>query len=441
MALWENGPGASHPPVRFVQMDEMLFYRLGVALVIGLLIGLQREYAFRHRPERETDELLAGARTFPIIALLGSISALVADRYTAAIVFAGTVVALAALLVVAHHRRSQHVETGLTTEAAALVTFFIGALCYWGQVEAAAVVGVTVAVLLALKVQTHAFARTLDREDVYATLKFAVITVIVLPLLPQQGYGPAPFDVLVPYNVWLMVVFISAISFLGYVMIKVVGPRRGVGLTGVLGGLASSTAVTLSFAQRSHTAPSLARPFVLAIVLSWTIMFARMLIEVAALNRVLLAIVWKPVLAAMAVGAGYCVYLYRLQGAQQQEEPDTFSNPFALRPAITFGLLYAVILVVANAAKTSLGDTGVYLSSFVSGLADVDAITLSMARLSGGGQVDPTLAARAIMLAAAANTLVKGGIVLATGDRALRPHILPATLLIIATTLTVAFLL
>lgn len=422
-------------------MDGAILYRFGVALVIGLLIGLQREYAFRHREERSTDELLAGARTFPLIALLGGCSALAADAFEAPLAVVGALATLGALLVVAHYGRSREVETGLTTEVAALVTFFIGALSYWEQMEVAAALGVTTAVLLALKVQTQSLARTLNREDVYATLKFAVITVIVLPLLPRQGYGPPPFDVLVPYNVWLMVVFISAISFLGYILIKVVGPRRGVGLTGILGGLASSTAVTLSFAQRSHDATKLARPFVLAIMLSWTIMFARMLIEVAALNRALLVVVWKPILAAMAVSVGYCIYLYRLQGDHAQEEPDTFNNPFNLQPAITFGLLYAVILVVANSAKSTLGDAGVYLSSFASGLADVDAITLSMARLSLEGSIETTVAADAIMLAAAANTLVKGGIVLVMGSRSLRPYILPGTLLIVATALIVVFML
>lgn len=387
------------------------------------------------------DELLAGACSFPLIALLGTCSALVADEVSAPLPIIGALVVLGALLVVAHYRRSQHAETGLTTEVAVLLTFSIGTLAYWDQLEIAAALGVTTAVLLALKVQTHSFARTLDREDVYATLKFAVITVIVLPVLPRQGYGPSPFDVVVPYNVWLMVVLISAMRFFGYILIKVVGPHRGVGLTGVLGGggLATSTALTLSFAQRSHDASSLARPFVLAIVLSWTIMFARVLVEVAAINWALLAAVWRPVPAAIAVGMGYCIYLYRLQEPKTQEEPDPFENPFRLRPAITFGLLYAVILVAANAAKTSLGDAGVYLSSFAAGLADVDAITLSMAWLSGDGTIGHALAARAIIPAAVANTLVKGGIVLVFGSRTLRLHVVLGTLFIVIAALTTAF--
>jgi uncharacterized membrane protein (DUF4010 family) len=179
---------------------------------------------------------------------------------------------------------------------------------------------------------------------------------------------------------------------------------------------------------------------VLAIVLSWTIMFACVLVEVAATHWALLTAVWKPVLAAIAVGMGYCVYLYRLHEPKTQEKPDPIENPFRLRPAITFGLLYAVILVAANAAKTSLGDAGVYLSSFATGLADVDAITLSMARLSGGGTIGHALVACAIILAAVAQTLVKGGIVLVFGSRTLRLHVVLGTLFIVIVALTTALM-
>lgn len=419
-----------------------LLYRFGVALVIGLLIGLQREYAFRRHNEPDgEDELLAGARTFPLIALLGSATALGVDLLEAELLLAAVVVVLGGLLAVAHYCRSRENDIGLTTEVAALVTLFSGALCYWDHLEVAAALGVTVAVLLALKVQTHTLARTIDREDVYATLKFAVITAVVLPLLPREGFGPPPFDVLVPYNVWLMVVFISGISFLGYVLIKAVGPRRGVGLTGILGGMASSTAVTLSFSQRSHDASDLARPFALAIILAWTIMFIRVLVEVAVLNRPLLGVLWKPIGAALLVGALYGVYLYWAPPAEAQQEPDAFKNPFELGPAITFGVLYAIMLVAANAARSYFGNAGIYVSSFASGLADVDAITLSMAQLSQpDGQVAVPTAARAIVLAAVANTLVKGGIVMVAGPRILRPYVIPGALLMLGAALGVAFL-
>ena len=417
----------------------MLFYRFGVALVLGLFMGLQREYAYRDRVDEE-GELLAGARTFPIIALLGAASALAATELGDSWPFAMTVIAVGILLAIGHFRQAREHETGLTTEMAALVAFFTGALCYWGYLRLGAALGVGTAVLLSLKVQTHTFARTLDSEDVVATLKFAVITVIVLPLLPQQGYGPAPFDVLVPYNVWLMVVLISGISFLGYVLIKVVGPRRGVGLTGILGGLASSTAVTLSVAERSRDSQGLDRPFALALMLAWTIMFARVIVEVAVISPSLLVSVWTPILGISAASLVYCGYLYRMQATDEQDEPQTVSNPFRLVPAITFGVLYAIILVVSNGAQAYFGDAGVYLSSVVAGLADVDAITLSMARLHESGDLAPATATRAIVIAAAANTVLKGGIVALAGTRGLRRAVLPGLLLIVGASAAAALL-
>lgn len=418
-----------------------LFYRFGAALVIGFFVGLQREYAFQKRAAGDADELLAGVRTFPLIGLLGASAALLTDRFGGPLIFASFAVGLVVLLAVGHFYRAETADTGLTTEITAVLTFAVGGVCYLGDVRIAAAVGVAAAVLLTLKMQTHSLAREIDRDDVFATLKFAIITVIVLPLLPQHGYGPSPFDVLVPYDVWLMVVLISGISFLGYVLIKLVGPQRGVGLTGILGGLASSTAVTLTFAQRSRDATGLASSFALAIILAWTLMFIRVLVEVAALNVPLLKVVWLPVVGTMAAGLGYATYLYVRETTDQDEEETTFKNPFRLGPAITFGLLYAVILVVANAAQSQFGTTGVYVSSVVSGLADVDAITLSMAQLSGpGGDISHETAARAIILAAAANTLLKGSVVFATGTRRLRRALAPGVGIILATAGLVLFL-
>jgi len=419
--------------------ESQLFYRFGVALVVGFLIGLQREYAYRRQGEQQ-GELMAGARTFPIIALLGAAAALGARELGNALPVVGGVLVVGLLLAVSHHRQAHSRTKGLTTEMAALVTFFTGALCYWGFLPLAAALGVATAVLLSLKVQTHTLARQINSEDVYATLKFAVITVIVLPLLPQTGYGPAPFDVLVPYNVWLMVVLISGISFMGYVLIKVAGPTRGIGLTGILGGLASSTAVTLSISGRSRDTTGLDRPFALALLLAWTIMLVRVVVEVAVVHPPLLRTVWGPVLGVFVASLLYCGYLYRVQPDGGDREPTTVKNPFRLLPAITFGALYAVILVATNGAQTYFGDAGIYLSSVVAGLADVDAITLSMARLHSKGDLAAGTATRAILIAIAANTLLKGGIVALTAAPRLRRSVAPGLFLIVGTALGAALL-
>jgi uncharacterized membrane protein (DUF4010 family) len=416
-----------------------LFARFGAALVAGLLVGLQREYAFRDIDGRAGAELFAGVRTFGLLALLGAGAALAADILASPLIFFGFLLVVSALVTVGYYIQSKEGDIGMTTEIAALITVVIGALCYWNMLALAAALAVVTTVILALKLQTQSLVSHMKREDVYATLQFAVISAVILPVLPREPIAPPPFDVLIPYRIWLLVVFISGISFTGYLLIKLVGASRGVGLTGVLGGMVSSTAVTLSFAQRSRRETTMARAFGLAVILAWTIMFVRVLIEVAVVNAPLLSALWMPLSGAMAAGLAYCVYLYRSQQGRAEGGEENFENPFELRPAITFGLLFAVVLLVANVAQMYLGSTGVYLSAIASGAADVDAITLSMADLSRQGALDDRTAALAIVLAVITNTAVKGGIVLVLGGPGLRRIILPGLLLMLATAAGLAF--
>ncbi len=413
-----------------------LFYRFGAALVIGILVGLQREYA----DDDPDKEMFAGARTFALMSLVGCGAALAADILDSPGAFIGIFLLLGVLTTVAYFISAWQGQVGLTTEVAALMTTLAGALCYWDQLPLAVAIAVTTTVLLSLKLEVKKFVRHITREDVYATLKFAVITAIVLPVLPNQPFAPPPLDVLNPYRIWLMVVFISGISFLGYLLIKLVGPRQGIGLTGLLGGLVSSTAVTLSFTQRSQKETALSKPFALAITVAWTMMFLRVVVEVAVLNFNLLQILWLPLAAVAAIGLAYCIYLYFSQRVTDKGDI-TFSNPFELGPAVQFGLLYAVILVISRAAQQYLGDTGLYVSSIVAGLTDVDAITLSMAELSQSADgVNLNTAARAIVLAVMSNTIVKGGIVLASGGIILRRVLLPGLSLMLLTGIGMVFL-
>lgn len=418
----------------------VLFYRFGTALGIGLLIGLQREFSeTRRKSDRRATS--AGSRTFALLSLIGCTAAYVSDKIDSPLPVVAVVLIIGAMLIVAYSFEAKAGRFGLTSEIAAMVTLLAGSLCYWGELAFAAALAVTTTVLLALKLQTRALASRLTSEDVRSTLTFGVLTLVILPVLPRSSIAPSPFDVLVPYKIWLMVVFISGISFLGYVMIKVMGTRRGVLLTGLAGGLASSTAVTLSFAQRSHGLDRLAKPFTLAILLAWTIMFVRVLIEVAVVNAPLLAEVSLPMCAATLVSLAYCAYLYVSQREDQQESEDNFTNPFELGPALTFGVIYMAILLATNFARLYFGDTGIYLSSIVSGLADVDAITLSMAELSRApSTLDHGTAARAIVLAAASNTVVKAGIVLMAGSPSIRRLIMPGLILTLGTAIGVVFL-
>jgi len=410
--------------------------RFGLALVIGILVGLQREYA-NQQTERG---LFAGARTLALIAVAGCASALLADLTAMPWIFIAAFLAVGGLIAVSYFVSASAGDIGLTSEIAAVLVFLIGALCYWGSMEVAAALGVGTAVLLSLKVRVRNFVGRVTEQDVLATLKFAVITAIVLPLLPNRTFGSAPFDVLNPQNVWLMVVFISAISFIGYVFIKIVGPRRGVGLTGLLGGLVSSTAITLSFTQRSRDHTSLAKPFALAITVAWTMMFARLLVEAAVLNGQLLSALWVPIGGAGGAGLVYCGYLLFFAREKGGGEEIELKAPFELGPALKFAVAYAAILVVSRGAQMLLGDPGVYVSAAISGIADVDAITLSLARMAGAGTVEIGIAAKAIVLAAMVNTSVKGGIVLILGAASLRKSILPAIALILAAGLSLVFL-
>lgn len=404
-----------------------IFYRFGVALVIGFLVGLQREYSHGGQDR----EIFAGVRTFALAGLLGGVAALGADQLATPWVFVGLLASLGGLLIAAYYLSSQQGDHGLTTELALLLTACCGALSYWGHLQLTAALAVAITALLSFKPELHALARRITREDIYATLKFAAITIIVLPLLPDRSVAPPPFDVLNPHKIGTLVVFISGISFLGYVLFQIVGARRGIGLTGLLGGLVSSTAVTLSFAQRSRQEPALSRLYALAITVAWTIMFGRVLVIVAVLNAALLAVVWPPLLAGIVAGLGYCAYLYlaREDGAATDLQ---LTNPFELRPALVFGLIYTGILLVATVLPTYLGNAGLYLSSLLAAVVDVDAITLSLADLSAGsGVVSLRSAALAVALAAVTNTVVKGGIVVVAGAPALRRAMIPSLALML----------
>jgi uncharacterized membrane protein (DUF4010 family) len=399
-----------------------LFYRFGVALLIGVVVGLQRQHAHGGREK----ELFAGVRTFALLGLLGAAAALLADRLGAPLLVAAALALVGLLLAATYLAGARDGEVGLTTEVAALLIVVDGALCYWGYLAMAAALGVATTGLLALKVELHSFAHRLSEADIRAALKFAAIAVLVLPLLPDRAIAPPPFDVLNPHRVWLMVVFISAISFLAYWLLQVVGPRRGIGLTGLLGGLVSSTAVTLGLTQRSRSEPALAGPCALAITVAWTMMFVRVAVVVGAVNVELLATIGWPLAAAAVAGAAYAAYLFMRRGAEPAGEV-SLTNPFELGPAITFGLLYAAVLLVANLARLSLGDAGVHLSAMAAGVADVDAIALSLAELSRDpSALDPVTAGRAVLLAVLVNTLVKGGVAVGGGARELRRAILPA---------------
>jgi uncharacterized membrane protein (DUF4010 family) len=274
--------------------------------------------------------------------------------------------------------------------------------------------------LLTLKDYLHRLARRVEAADVEATLTFAVISVIVLPLLPNETFGPPPVDVINPYQIWLMVVLIAGLNFLGYVLVKALGPEHGVVLTGVLGGLVSSTAVTLSFSERSRREPEMSRAFVLAIVVAWTVMFLRVVVIVGFINSGLASGLALALGGMAAAGLVIGLILWRRTRSSETGIVTAGANPFELSEAIKFGLLFGLVTVLAKAAEFYFGSAGLYLAGAVAGLTDVDAISLSMANLALTGPGNLRIAAHTIVIAVISNTLVKSGIAFFMGAPPLR---------------------
>lgn len=410
---------------------------LGVAGAAGLLIGLERE---RSRPPDDSGlSFLGGARTHPILALVGGVSALAARQVgpTAVIVPFGALVLFLGLSYAGEVWRDRH--RGITSEAAFLLSFLLGVLALTdGVVEplsrrvfVVASVSVVATFLLSAKPMLHPLIQRVSTEDAVGTLKFLVVAVVVLPLLPDRTYGP--LAVLNPFQIGMLMVLISAISFAGYAGIRLFGARRGLGLTGLAGGLVSSTAVTLSMAGRARERPEITDSAALAVILASTIMFVRIVVIVAVVNPRLQSDVALPMAAATLAGAAASLALW-LPSARK--EPTTHAialkNPFELGAALKFALVFGLILVGAKAASVYLGTAGTYAAGVLAGTTDVDAITLSMAKFASEGGITSNVAATTIFLGAASNTLVKGLIAAVVGGWRFGRRVLGAQLAVLA---------
>jgi len=392
------------------------WWRFAAALLIGALIGLEREFVQQRSGEQE----FGGIRTFALMALLGAVAAFLTDQY-GPLIFLGAYLGLILLLwasLLASAIRGE--EEGITSEVAALLVPLLGAMMIWNQPAVAAALGVITALILALKPRLHGAARRMSAEDMRATLEFSIITAVVLPLLPNEGFGP--FGVLNPFQIWLLVVFISGIGFLGYVLMKFIGTEQGVGITGLLGGLVSSTATTLSFAGRSKTNAGLSTLLAQGILLASCVMFPRVLIEVAVVNPGLVKQVVAPLVAMLIAGVIGFYILWRLGRVEKKAEHGgvELSNPLRLKTAITFGLVFAFVLVAVEAANEYFGSAGVYLASILTGITDVDSITLSVSNLSLKGLLDERVAAIAIIVATIMNTITKAVMAMVLGTPRLR---------------------
>jgi len=381
-------------------MESMLniepWWRFAAALLIGALIGLEREFV----QQRTEDQEFAGIRTFSLFALLGAVGAYVAKEH-GIWPFVVAYIMLALLIWASYLGEIYRGhEEGITTEVVALIVPLLGAMVIWDNFELAAALGVITALILALKPTLHNLARRMSAVDLRATLEFALITAVVLPLLPNRNFGP--FDVINPFQIWLLVILVSGIGFLGYILIKILGTEQGVGLTGILGGLVSSTATTVSFAGRSKENPGLSSILARGVLLASCIMFPRVMIEVGVVYAPLLNIISIPLVAMLIASLGGVYLLWRVRQEDEQESRERMevSNPLRFSTALTF-------VIVVRAANEFFGYAGVYLASALTGVTDVDAITLSVSDLALSGQIELKVAAVAIPLATLVNTTAK----------------------------------
>ncbi len=391
-------------------MDPITVRNFAIALFIGALIGLERE----KRKSAEPESALGGLRTFILLAMAGAVSAWLSEQLGEPLLFGATVV-LSAVIVLAGYVvtvRAGTATPGLTTEIAALVTVLLGGLAIFGWPGLAVGLGITTSAVLAFKGQLHGAVRKLGEEDLYAGLKLLIATFVILPVLPDRTIDP--LGALNPRQLWLLVIFIAALSLVGYVAVRALGQARGSAVTGLLGGMVSSTAVTLAFSRRSRedAGGKMGSVLAAAILFAWLVMFARVVTEVFVVHRQLLASLAFPMVTMAAVsGAMGLVFLRGGRGRHGEAGEVPFSNPFSLTAAIKFAILFAAVLAAVALAQRLLPPQGMLLVAGVAGLTDVDAITLSMATFARDGG-DPRLAARAITVAALTNTAVKAGMVL-----------------------------
>lgn len=416
----------------------VVLLRLAIALAAGLLLGIQRESNY----DKTTRRLVAGVQTSPLLALTGAVGALLTILSGTAWLVAVPILIVGTLAAVSFWMAEREGRLHATTELSAVLTSLIGALCGFGELIAASALTIVLFAIHGRRVELRGLADRMTAEDTTAILKFGLVSAIILPVVPDTPLGDPPFDVLSAHQIWSMVVLISALSFVGYLAMSFVGASKGIALTGFLGGLVSSTAVTATFAGRSKGNDALAPAFAMAIIVAWTVMFFRVIVEVGSVNRPLLEEVWVPMAAAAAGGLVYAWILHKRSPDEEVDSSVELQNPFELSPALKFGVIYAIILVVSRAAQIEFGESGIYASALLAGLTDVDAITLSMAELSQpGGDVSTDVASNAIAIAAMSNTCVKCGIAGVTGSLALRRSVLPGFLIIVAAGLGAAFLL
>ncbi len=388
---------------QIVELSNHILLSLLVSLGIGLLVGLERGWS--KRGENEGDRV-GGLRTFGLLGLTGGIAAVLSQTYSEWYLIAAFL-AITALAIAGHILDfKKNNDVGITSAVAMILTFSLAAWAVYGREIEAMGIAVVVTAILGFKPVLHGWLHKLDQKEVYAGIKLLIISVVLLPLLPNEGYGP--YEAFNPYWIWLMVVLISGISFVGYFAIRIAGDRIGTLVTALVGALASSTAVTISMGSLAAKSVD-KRLFMSGVLIASSVMFVRVLVEVAVVNPNLLQAIWLPFAVMLLTTASGGIWMWKTGSQKAFTDKIELKNPLDLKTAIKFGLLLVVILFLSEALSDWFGDQGLIVLALISGLADVDAITLSYSEMAKGA-TSPDVAVKGIVLAAVSNTLVKAGI-------------------------------
>lgn len=387
---------------------------LATALAIGLLVGLERGWSSRDLSEGSR---VAGLRTFALTGLFGGLLATLHDEFGSLPLLSG-LIGIALLLVVSYRKAVEITGSlSITTAVALLLTFVIGAIAARGSIELALTAGIIVTLLLALKPTLHGWLRLIEYRELTAALQLLVLSVVILPNLPDAGYGP--YEALNPYRLWWAVVLIASLSLAGHLAMRLTGPQRGILWTGLLGGLASSTAATLALARYARQQPGIAGAACAGMLAASGVMFLRILILIATLGPGLLKRFGLPLLACGVVLLGLAIWQRRRSDGNAADSSHVAAMPpFDLGTAFGFAAFLAIMAVLVPAAREWLGTGGLYLLATLSGIADVDAIVISLTRLQAAANLSAHSAAIAIGLATLANMLSKGVIAWVTAGRA-----------------------
>ncbi len=379
-----------------------------IAIGIGLLIGLERERVASAR---------AGLRTFGLVAMFGALAALLGQHLDSIAPLAVGMAVIGTMIIAAYLRHPDPTDPGTTSVAALLVCFCLGAAVWYGYAKLAVMLAVGTTVLLYFKAQLRGIANRLGPRDWISILQFGVLSLVILPILPNQEFGP--YDALNPYQVWWMVVLISGVSLAGYAALQIVGARYGAAFVGVFGGLASSTATTMVYARNARAAPAMSSMAALVIVLANLVMVLRVTVIAAVVAPGVVAQLLFVVVPALVLGAAAMLWNWRrLSNGGEVVLPET-SNPTELKTALGFGALYAVVLFIAAWMSEVVGHSGLYALAVVSGLTDIDAIALSSLRLFALDKLALQPTVIVIGLGMIANLAFKTALAVVIGGRAL----------------------